>query len=123
MRIIPILVILQGLAQTVQTTLDLINAKEAKLGTHVISTYFNIIPLVFGICVIAAGIGMIYKKRRAYISTIVLYAIQILILIAAAVFYSVNEGIQFGFIMLMLGLLIYFTVVIISTKDKLFFEG
>lgn len=123
MRIIPVLVILQGLAQTVQTTLDLINAKEGKLGTHIISPHFNIVPIVFGICIIAAGIGMIYRKRRAYISTIVLYAIQILLLIAAAVFYLVNEGVHFGFIIVMSGLLIYFTVVIISAKDKLFFEN
>jgi glucan phosphoethanolaminetransferase (alkaline phosphatase superfamily) len=122
LKLIPILVILQGLAQTVQTTQDLINAKEPKLGTHVISTYFNIIPIVFGIFIIAAGIGMIYRKRRAYISTIVLYAIQILILIAAVVFYLVNESVQAGFIILMLGLLGYFIVVIISAKDKLFFE-
>ncbi len=123
MRLIPILVILQGLAQTIQTTLDLINEKEAKLGTHVISPYFNILLIVFGICVIAAGVGMIYKKRRAYISTIVLYAMQILILIAAAVFYFVTERLQLGLIMLVLGLLIYFTIVIISAKDKLFLEG
>lgn len=123
MRIIPVLVILQGLAQTVQSTLDLINAKEAKLGTHIISPHFNIVPIVFGICIIAAGIGMIYRKRRAYISTIVLYAIQILLLIAAAVLYLVNEGVHFGFIIVMSGLLIYFTVVIISAKDKLFFES
>lgn len=123
MRIIPVLVILQGLAQTVHTTLDLINAKEAKLGTHIISPYFNIVPIVFGICIIAVGIGMIYKKRRAYISTIVLYALQMLLLIAAAVFYLVNEGMQLGFIIVISGLLIYFIVVIISAKDKLFFEG
>ncbi len=123
MRIIPVLVILQGLAQTVQSTLDLINAKEVKIGTHVIGSYLNIVPIVFGICVIAAGIGMIYKKRRAYISTIVLYALHVLLLIAAAVFYLVNERVHFGFIMLMSGLLIYFTVVIISAKDKLFFES
>ena len=123
MRIIPVLVILQGLAQTVQTTLDLINAKEVKLGTHVINPYFNILLIVFGICLIAAGIGMIYRKRRAYISTIVLYTMQILLLIVATVYYFLNEGIHFGFIMLMLGLLIYFTVVIISAKDKLFFES
>ncbi len=123
MRIIPILVILQGLVQTVQTTLDLINAKEVKIGTHVIGSYLNIVPIVFGICIIAAGIGMIYRKRCAYISTIVLYALQVLLLIAAAVFYLVNEGVHFGFIVVMSGLLIYFTVVIISAKDKLFFES
>ncbi len=123
MRIIPVLVILQGLVQTIQTMLDLINAKEVKIGTHVIGSYLNIVPIVFGICVIAAGIGMIYKKRRAYISTIVLYALQVLLLIASAVFYLVNEGIHFGFIIVMSGLLIYFTVVIISAKDKLFFES
>lgn len=123
MRVIPILVILQGLGQIVQVTLDLINAKEAKLGTNIISPHLNIFPIVFSFCIMAAGIGMIYRKRRAYISTIVLYALQILLLIAAAVFYLVNEGVRLGFIIVMSGLLIYFTVVIISAKDKLFFEG
>lgn len=79
MRILSVLVIFQGVGIFIQSILGLYRGtitQITKLGPYSIN--YNIVGVVIGILLIITGIGIWYRKKYAYNSTIILYSLFII---------------------------------------------
>ncbi|MDP4093858.1 MAG: hypothetical protein Q8920_10900 [Bacillota bacterium] len=96
--------------------MDLVNAKEVKLGVCALNSNFNIGGIVLGLCLMSIAIGIRYKKRFAFLSAIVIYSLFLAYGVFVICYFLFTPPVKLGLIFLITVFLIYSVIVIIRAK-------
>lgn len=125
MKALSVIVSLQGLGYFIQSILGLYRGKELEIGVQLINSNYNIIGVILGAWLIAIGIGIWYRKRYAYSSTIIVYSLLNLYVIASVGYIlatqSINSDIIAPIVVATIVWILFFMVIKYVQKNKLEF--
>lgn len=96
MKGLSILVALQGLGYCIQSILGFYEGTELKFGIHLINSNYNLVGIVLGAWLIITGIGIWYRKRYAYNSTMIVYSLLVIYCMISICYLLITQTIESG---------------------------
>jgi hypothetical protein len=125
-KVLSVLVTLQGLGYFIQSILGLYRGTELKIGVQLINSNYNIVGIILGAWLIFTGIGIWYRKGYAYSSTIIAYSLLIIYGISSVgyilVTQRINSDIITPIVLAIIVLVLFFMVIRYVQKNKLKFR-
>lgn len=126
MKALSVIVTLQGLGYFIQSILGLYRGTDLEIGVQLINSNYNIVGVILGAWLIATGIGIWYRKRYAYSSTIIVYSLLNLYGIASVGYIlatqPINSDIITPIIVATIVWILFFMVIKYVQKNKLEFR-
>lgn len=113
---------LQGLRYLIQYIIDLSSGTPLKFGTHLVNSNYNIIGIVLGLWFIVTGIGIWYRKKYAYNSTIIVQSLLIIYVLLGLCYLLITQGFSLApVVILIIELIIFFIVIKYTQRNKSYF--
>ncbi len=111
MKLLSILMILQGLVYELSAINSLTKSNMFKYGAKYYSYNFHYIGIFIGILFIVTGIGIWIDKRKAYYVGLILYISLIVYGFTSMVYFSITDGFEFGMFISSLTVLVFFSLI------------
>lgn len=121
MKILSILITLQGVSYFIQSILGLYIGTELKIGVQQINANYNIVGVILGVWLIVSGVGIWLKKRYAYNSTIIVYSLIIIYSIISVVYILATQSHSNIINLIVISVIlcgIFFTIIKYIQKNK-----
>ncbi|KOR88252.1 hypothetical protein AM231_03250 [Paenibacillus solani] len=123
MRIISVLMIVQGVFYLITGIGNILRGDELLLLNNELHTNFNYLFIVIGFLIVLSGLGIWFRREFSYLLTLFIYG-KLILYSVGVLFYSIiiDFNLNFPSTILLIIVIIYFTIVFIYTKRNYRFK-